>query len=75
MTMLRAPDWTFAVDLRRRWRQAALRRQMQRYAQLDPRFPADIGLTAEEVGFCGVRADEPPPDSAPLGACPPRVLV
>ena len=51
MTAPGAPAWTFAVDLRRRWRQAAWRRQMQRYAQLDPRFPADIGLTAEEVGL------------------------
>lgn len=43
-----APAWPFG--LRQKWRQAASRRRMQRYAQLDPRFPGDIGLTPEEVG-------------------------
>ena len=34
---------------RRRFEAEARRRQMQRFAELDGRFAADIGLTADEV--------------------------
>ncbi len=34
---------------RRRFLAEARRRQMRRFAELDPRFAADIGLTADEV--------------------------
>ncbi len=48
---------------RRRLLAEARRRQMRRFAELDPRFAADIGLTADEVlqGRPEVRANETPP--------------
>jgi hypothetical protein len=45
---------------RRRFEAEARRGQMQRLAELDPRFAADIGLTADEVaqGRLQARANE-----------------
>ena len=34
---------------RRRFQAEAWRRQMRRFAELDPRFARDIGLTADEL--------------------------
>ena len=48
---LRWPAWPphLIGIARRRFQEEGRRKQMQRFAELDPRFAADIGLTPDEV--------------------------
>ena len=56
MGLVTIPAWlcSLITAARQRFDFARQRRKMQRFAQLDGRFPADIGLTASEVerGYC-----------------------